>query len=218
MEAVKLWRALAIVIVAAFCFTVDSRATTGEAQALEASAARDRAVIQAVLDHTVRPESRRLSGAAVDRLPVLANSVSACASRHDKTCVTPEQIARALTGQTNPSPMWTTGPIASVALPDANERASLTALFVRRNSERVPLPFAGFDRLELIAREREPDMLVRDRDTSRFAGFSLPAYSDRHAVTYAFYACGRCGSGWVFVLENQRESWSVISRYMVWIG
>ncbi len=176
---------------------------------------RDRQIVQAVLTHTVLPEARRL-GRTPSALPVLSRTVSVCEARHDQTCITKSQLAPFLKDQIG---AWVLGPEPGAAVPDPNERAALVDALVSRNTIRQPLSITVTTELTMVPVENEPDMMVRDRDTSRYSGFTLPGYlRDNRALVYAFYACGaRCGSGWLFLLQKTNGDWQVQSRYMLWI-
>jgi hypothetical protein len=101
-------------------------------------------------------------------------------------------------------------------MPDEAVRLELIASATERNRERRPLPMAASPAITLVPMAEE-ELVVRDRDTARYAGFSLPGYTkDGHAVVYSFYACGgRCGKSWLFLLERAGSEWRVRARYML---
>ena len=202
------------VVIAAVCvsFSMGLASEQGPPSELTAD---DRLVWQAVLMHTVMPEARRLSRNPIP-LPVLSRTVAVCEVRHDHTCITRDQLGRFLKEVIG---NWVLGPEPGVAIPTSANRAALIASLAKRNAARTPFSIEGMTDLTVIPFESDHDVMVRDRDTSRYAGLTLPAYdSDRHALVYAFYACGaRCGSGWLFLLEKRGVGWQVQSRYMLWI-
>jgi len=152
-------------------------------------------------------------------LPFLSQTVAVCDERHDQTCITQAQIEIFRPDRSNGPRMDSVGPEPGDAVPAAAVRDELIASLVSRNGQRHPWTGLTLPSFILIPAAEEQNVMVRDRDRSKYAGFSLPGYSkDNRALAYGFYACGaRCGSGWLFLLEKSQNEWQVRSRYMVWI-
>lgn len=192
---------------------------TGTRPGADQSAQRDPADDASVVKAAIASVSDGRGGhPKAEPLPFLSQSVAVCPERHDETCITSATIERF-----RPAKIETlgysdsAGPQPGDAIPSTAARDELIAAAISRNRERHAWTGLSLPSFILIPASEEQNVLVRDRDRSKYAAFSLPAYSsDNHALVYGFYACGaRCGTAWLFLLQRSEAEWRVQSRYML---
>jgi hypothetical protein len=178
----------------------------------------DRQVIDAVFAHTVQPEAD-LWRRDPRPLKILSQSIGACGASRGQTCLSGLDLLREAKRPPAIGYNDSTGPEPGELMPDESVRLELIASATDRNRARHALPIAASPSVTLVPEADEPDLLIRNRDSARYACFSLPGYTrEGHAVIYSFYACGaRCGKSWLFVLDREGSGWRVRSRYMLGI-
>lgn len=183
----------------------------------QSSSTDDRRVLLAVLEHTIRGEHKSRPAP----LNVLAQSVPICAGAHVASCL-PRQSAELirldeLPRETGFNSSATPQPVE--VIPDRTVRDDLVASLAARNAEPHALSLGDISNVIFVPQPNWEQQTLSERDTSVYAGFSLPGYSrEGHALVYAFYSCGaRCGSGWLFLLDQHTGAWQVRARYTLWL-
>jgi hypothetical protein len=180
-------------------------------------------VYEAILGNRIQPEVDRFtSGARIQTpAPILAfdrtSMVCRPAADHPKQmgCIREEEIQSVETKLPRMQRIRFGGLLTPAS------RDELAKAFRERNREPLPFPGAKLDRIIVTSPEGLDEALKRESGRTRgVSSFSLPAYStDGHALVYGSYVCGgRCGYGWLFLLERRGEAWQVVSVDMLWIS
>ena len=171
----------------------------------------DAAVLDAIVEHSIRPEVQKASSRAKGApLAVFrTQSSSLCRNRPvgQSECHIPEEWNRFLLP--NAEGTWLG------LLPDDRIRKQLVESLEARNFESQPLPIVTHP--DIVRLAGEPPNDVPEEYRERVVGscsFSLPGYTtDRQAaLVYGSYGCGSlCGYSWLFVLEKVDGQWRVKS-------
>jgi hypothetical protein len=181
-------------------------------------------IYRAVLRHTILPETAKFSaGAGISpntRVLVFDRTLVLCSDPpvHPKEmgCISLDRTVGAFEGTL---PRRST-PVFGSAI-DASTRAQLATSFREQNRQERLLPVSMLPIVTLVPPERLDQVATQEAPRTRgFSALSSPALSSNgHALVYGYYVCGSlCGYGWFFLLQQQGESWQVVSREMLWIS
>ncbi len=167
----------------------------------------DVAVVNAAIAGVVRPQHDRLSTVARTEIQILNRTMPICTSRapgSQSGCVGVHNLS-GLTNESRSRPRYFSKRI------NKDAAAAIATDFVQVNQTAASVPTA---RLVGVKGVDVQDMSLP------FAAFSRPAYSgDRWAVVYVTYRCGgRCGQGWLVLLEKTGNTWRVSEAAMIWIA
>jgi hypothetical protein len=214
-------RKIVVTIMFAAAPLLSAAPTLQSAKQAEVDGTEDRAVLTAVINHTVRPEVQRLThlGPAavlflIDHTTTICESVRS--PRSQPFCIGANAAEWLREGQTAGIASMAVGPIPAEAIPSAAHRAELIASLKERNTDRHVLPLSEGVDVKLV--ETPPVTKTPSGGTSTsYTVFSLPGYSSAgQAVVSAFYDCGgRCGTSWLWLLEKRGADWHVRARYVV---
>jgi hypothetical protein len=177
-------------------------------------------VYQAVLDNTILPEVNRFDTktGGTTRAPVFTfdRSVPLCRTSVDRPpmgCMVDESVIQYFERVGPPR-----RPLMFPAL-TAGVRAELAQTLRQRNATSQLLMASGLSGVSLVPPEGAADARTQQGRPAGIVGFSLPAYSsDGQALVYAHYMCGRCGHGWLFLLQESGGSWAVAAVEDLWIS
>jgi hypothetical protein len=184
---------------------------------------RDAAVYEAVLRHTILPESQRFNAAAhhraVSRVLVADQTFALCGAAGQTVqrrlgCLRDEDVRRfeeelprgrgfifekLLSGQT---------------------RVELATSLRDRNGASYPFAARALSIVEPVPPGELPVVPIQQLPARDFALFSRPGYSmDGRALVYARYVCASlCGYVWLFLLEQRAGEWEVADVHILWIS
>jgi hypothetical protein len=180
----------------------------------------DRAVILAILEHTVRPDVARANGSAtpVPPLFVFNRTTAICTDvpEFKYPCVQ-RSVIEALRDGDSP---------ATRAIESDLIRRELIEAFESRNQTSHALPRLGAQRVVMVS-SREIAKSggaksggARHEPARGHSYFSRPAYSTQgYALVHGVYDCGfLCGTGRFFVLKKTASGWHVAAAVMLWIS
>jgi hypothetical protein len=168
----------------------------------------DRAVLLAVLEHTVRPGIALAHGRATPPLPlyVFDQTAPVCKDAPDGYPCAPLDEVEVLRNR-----VAFEHRLEHVLASDTTRRELIEAFTaINRNRQRLPrLPAR-----DVAMASRRAIFQSRDKPQGPARGysyFSRPAYSkDGYALVYASYTCGTlCGQSWLVVLHRIAEGWQV---------
>jgi hypothetical protein len=182
-------------------------------------AADDRNVLAAVVDDTIRPEVRRLTGvvgSGVASLMVIDHTVTLCGGSQSprSLCMHPDAAVGLFQNLAVGNMRAGVNPVEAV--PSTAVREELSLSMTARNSESHPFPAPEIADVTLVGAPPPLTVVAQSGRWTGYTVFSLPGYSsDGHAVVYAFYDCsGRCGTAWLFLLEKRGADWLVQYRHV----
>jgi hypothetical protein len=174
----------------------------------------DRAVILAILEHTIRPEVARANGGATPAPPlfVFNRTTAICKDvpEFEYPCV-PPSVIEGLRNANSP---------ASEAIQSDLIRRELIESFESRNQTSHALPRLGAQNVVLVS-SGEIARSSGSQDPARgYSYFSRPAYSRQgYAFVHGTYECGvLCGVGRLFVLQKTSSGWQVATAAVLWIS
>ena len=178
---------------------------------------RDARVFSAVLEHTIRPHvTTFVSGMGIRGAPpllVLDETMTLCRSpQGPPPCVRPDDIETFRKPDRTGSLLGGSGYSAAL-------RSELVEFNLRNAG---PRPFPGLNQSDVVlvpSVDLSETLKQWQGKTWGHLVFSSPGYStDGHAVVIGSYVCGRCGLGWLFVLEQTVDQWRVLGAYGLWLS
>jgi len=185
---------------------------------LGASDGDDRAVIAAVLDHTVRRDGGRQAMTTPPPIFVFDRSSRLCKDAEPKSaCVPLDEVDGIFNGS---EPVFTQSPDDAVTGPSIVRE--LIESFKSRNETSYRLPGVSAEDVVMVSsNDIAHSRGVRWGDPSRgYSLFSRPAYARTdYALVHYQYSCGvLCGHARVFVLRKTRSGWHVGAAGGGWIS
>lgn len=183
---------------------------------------RDAAVYEAVLRHTVLPQSQKFNAEAhnrtVSRVMVADLTIGFCGAE-------PDAVQKRLGCLSNDSLQYFAEGLPRgrghifKELPES-VRAELASSVRARNGANHPFAAKALSLVDAVSPAALPTVPFEGRPARDYAVFSRPGYSaDGRALVYASYVCGSlCGYGWLFLLEERAGSWQVADVFMLWIA
>jgi len=189
------------------------------------TSAEDRAVLTAVIDHTIRPQVQKATGRPSPVLYLIDHTAPVCAKpgdpRRQPFCMFPLVEGRTIIDVAPPAAdevrhRADSDPVWEAVVPSVAHRAELFASFKERNTARRVLPLSEGPNVKLLA---APVIDTPSGPASPiYTVFSLPGYSSAgHAVVSGFIDCGeKCGDGlFMWLLEKRGGDWQVRGRDLV---
>lgn len=184
---------------------------------------RDIAVYEAVIRHTILPESRRFNAEAhrraVSRVLVADQTYALCGASDETVqrrigCLSDGDVRRFL------EEVPRVGGFIFEELISGQARNDLAASLRDRNQANHAFAARALDIVDAVAPADLPAVPTDQPLTRDFALFSRPGYSeDGRALVHARYICASvCGYVWLFLLEQRAGKWDVADVYMLWIS
>jgi hypothetical protein len=174
----------------------------------------DRAVVLAVLEHTVRPGVARAHGRTTPVFPLYVFNLTApiCKDAPDGyPCAPLEEIDVLRNHLAAFDP-----PLEQVLASDTIRRELIESFkAINRNRQRLPRLLSR----DVVMVSTREIFESRDKPQGPARGYSYlsrPAYSkDGYALLYASYTCGvLCGQSWLVVLQRTATGWQVAAVAM----
>lgn len=185
-----------------------------DAKPADAYGSEDRAVLTAVIDHSIRPQVQKVTGRSSVVVFVVDHTAPACDRFRQ-----PRSQPFCMFGLAEDQPSDLDGsnsdflPLFTEVIPSAAHRTELWASITARNTGRQVVPISEGPNLKLLA---APPMVETAAGPASpiYTVFSLPGYSSAgHAVVSGFIDCGeKCGQVLVWVLEKRGADWRVRVR------